>query len=1073
MAVAVASSTASTNTGHSAPKPTGLTVGDLIVVAIMAYTSTDTISRTGWTVARKVTTDSTSDIVTNVAWKVADASDVSASSYAFTNTGGGYTDAVSWRVTGYDPVTPISDSDGVSVAGGTSVSIPSLDVARDGSMVLIAHGGTNGGLSPAYSGFTQDQFFDGANYGFHRAYNAGTTGALTATAATTDYIAAVAVVVQPPNVTLTSKSARKTTTAGSSATNTLTSDSITPTSGKMLLAIVAGYFNITDARFSISDTFGDTGGGAWKQITNYGVSSGYTNRTAIFRRMIGTGGSAGTITVTRTAGTVDQFMAADFYEAAAITGTIGLKQSATLEQAAATIAPNLPYTPQSSNNVVLTAMFTFSDSDVNQPSGFTTIAEVVGGSSCYSAAYKTNATSSGVSWTGAGSMLNTAVAIELAGLTAESTNYVLALHGHSNGDGIFGDGKIGPVDTGGDVAFDTVLPNGPITDTLGVASGYAWARYDTTADYDWTNDIKPVIDGWLPDDANLITVDGFSAGGAAGCEAMRQGWTPPQGTIVGYLFEDAAQAAGTITNPNSDHVAYWASYNGSTWNANDINGFDVIATYESALSITRERMDTATIPGPTNHSPMTGGNGTTSPIAALELLTAAWWATDTPVTGTAATETDTANAGGSTVSATVAGSQASETNAANAGAITVTAQIAGAQATETDTAHVGAVSAGITVAGTQATEVNAANTGATTTLVPGSQATETDAALSGATTIGATVAGAQATETDTATAGATIVVAQIPGSQATETDAANSGGSTVTALIAGTQATESETANAGTASIGITGSQAAEADTAHTGAETVTILVAGTQASETDAAHAGAISSGGIVAGAQATETDSASPGTVAAVLTGTQATETSSATAGTTGAAVTGAQATETDTAHAGGTTVTALIAGTQATETDTARAGSFTAGNIVGGSQVVETDTGHAGQVTLVANLPGSQAVETDTARQGAPFIVVTVAGAQAAETGTATTGGLTLGISGATAAEIDEAFAGLIAFNYPGSRASEVDTAHVGTVNNPNPTVYRVTGSEVYGVVGADAVYEVDGTGAVYRVTRVGAP
>lgn len=118
-------------------------------------------------------------------------------------------------------------------------------------------------------------------------------------------------------------------------------------------------------------------------------------------------------------------------------------------------------------------------------------------------------------------------------------------------------------------------------------------------------------------------------------------------------------------------------------------------------------------------------------------------------------------------------------DAGTAGPTTVT----GGQATETDTAQAGSTTVGAVVSGGQAVETDAAQGGTTQqgTVEQGGQATETDTAQGGLTTVGAVVQGGQASETDTAQAGTTSAGVTIPGSQAAETDTAQGGATVVEA----------------------------------------------------------------------------------------------------------------------------------------------------------------------------------------------------------------------------------------------------------------------------------------------------
>jgi hypothetical protein len=126
--------------------------------------------------------------------------------------------------------------------------------------------------------------------------------------------------------------------------------------------------------------------------------------------------------------------------------------------------------------------------------------------------------------------------------------------------------------------------------------------------------------------------------------------------------------------------------------------------------------------------------------------------------------------------------------------------ISGSQATETDTAQAGASTAGATVAGGQAAETDTAQGGSVAfgaQIVPGSTAAEADTGQSGSTTAGSVVAGDPATETDTAQAGGVATGGNVPGNQANETDVAQGGSVTTGTAVTGGLAEEADTAQSG------------------------------------------------------------------------------------------------------------------------------------------------------------------------------------------------------------------------------------------------------------------------------------
>lgn len=114
-------------------------------------------------------------------------------------------------------------------------------------------------------------------------------------------------------ITVTNRG-RKSTTAGVSATNTLTSNSFSPTGGSRLVVIAAFYGELQPAAFSVSDTFSGTG--AWAKDGEYTAAkyTTWTLKVAVWSALLGGTPGSGTVTVTRDAGTVDQGFAADFVE---------------------------------------------------------------------------------------------------------------------------------------------------------------------------------------------------------------------------------------------------------------------------------------------------------------------------------------------------------------------------------------------------------------------------------------------------------------------------------------------------------------------------------------------------------------------------------------------------------------------------------------------------------------------------------------------------------------------------------------------------------------------------------------
>lgn len=138
------------------------------------------------------------------------------------------------------------------------------------------------------------------------------------------------------------------TTGGSSATNTLTSASFTPAVGSTLVVCTSGTWNLPTPALSVADTWG----GTWtkKATTPKDYGGGYHSLCEIWTSPR-TGTGAGTITVTRTAGTVDQFHFAEFLEAPATVG-VGETGAVTSSGWTASQAVTLSHQPGKSSIII-------------------------------------------------------------------------------------------------------------------------------------------------------------------------------------------------------------------------------------------------------------------------------------------------------------------------------------------------------------------------------------------------------------------------------------------------------------------------------------------------------------------------------------------------------------------------------------------------------------------------------------------------------------------------------------------------------------------------------------------------
>lgn len=221
------------------------------------------------------------------------------------------------------------------------------------------------------------------------------------------------------------------TTGGVSATNTLTSASFTPT-GLGMYAIAAGII-IHDGGgaptvFSVT---GDThaGTGSWNQ-TSIGVTSAgdasYSLRLSLLLADVGATPGAGTITVTRTAGSLDQIFWADFLwltGAGTVADVIALNNKVASRTAGASAgARTLPVAPAATSLVLGTVMpdVASATNTITPPAGWTEAVESFDASflGALEVAWKNLSAVQGPSWgytgSGASEWLGAAVEIPVA-----------------------------------------------------------------------------------------------------------------------------------------------------------------------------------------------------------------------------------------------------------------------------------------------------------------------------------------------------------------------------------------------------------------------------------------------------------------------------------------------------------------------------------------------------------------------------------------------------------------------------------------------------------------------------------
>lgn len=641
---------------------------------------------------------------------------------------------------------------------------------------------------------------------------------------------------------------QKNTTAGTSTVATVTSDAFTPAEGAVVAVIVGGYLGNTTLTFDATDTFGDTDGGTWQEVTTAATGSGYTGRSSIFWRRIGTNPSSGTVTITRTpSGSVDQWMTATFVEVEGTEGVrLGVRQSKTGTNASSSLA--LTFDDQvGGDSLVLTGVTSLADTSITTPAGFTLLDHVVGASSSAASAHGTDSPT----WTGLGSFVNAGVAVEIA----EAKSWCLVtLHGAGNNTSVYG--GTAPHPSG--ALYDTRPVQGPVV--LGSGS-YDWSP-------DWFGNVT--FPNWSTIEALLesaaegydrVAVAGFSAGGAVAIEMLRQGFDF-DGRLVGVILDDPAGPvdAAVYDNPNGIPVALYMTSpdGGSTWNQ-DV-AMEALGVFDHLEKLVALAGGAPTLnPHSTSHAPMMvgqsdyaesadedwwqpGGGGTTvegEATATLGALTGA----ATGVRSTAGTGTSSLGGltGAATGVATVVGEASSSLGGLSATATgTATTPPVEGTATANLGALTGTASGTTTVVGT-ATSTLGGLTGTATGTVQGvvnGQATANLGALTGtATGVRATAGTAAATLGDlTATAdGQPTVVgeaaAQLGGLTGTATGgktvvgqaAAHLGGLDGHAVGEGATTVEGEaTANLG----GLTGTAAGVRTTAGTASSSLGGLTA-------------------------------------------------------------------------------------------------------------------------------------------------------------------------------------------------------------------------------------------------------
>jgi len=199
-----ASSFAQSAQSNTITRPTAIQGGDRIFLGQAAYDSTTVTSNAtsaGFVQHATVTRTTGNRIRLWVFSKSAagtpGAQTTEPASYTITNNEGKYQDLLLFSVFGHDTATPVQTST-TATGASTAMSVPSISVARAGSLGLWWKIGYNNATSGNPSGFTMivaDQ--DSVNDAAYRAYNVGATGAVMSTQSGSDSWVNAFLMVQP------------------------------------------------------------------------------------------------------------------------------------------------------------------------------------------------------------------------------------------------------------------------------------------------------------------------------------------------------------------------------------------------------------------------------------------------------------------------------------------------------------------------------------------------------------------------------------------------------------------------------------------------------------------------------------------------------------------------------------------------------------------------------------------------------------------------------------------------------------------------------------------------------------
>jgi predicted esterase len=406
------------------------------------------------------------------------------------------------------------------------------------------------------------------------------------------------------------------TTAGTSTSNTTVSSAWTPAAGSVVAVLVRGFLNNTSLAYSASDSFGDTGGTSWTQVTNIATGSGYGGRASLFYRTIGTTPSSGTVTITRTpTGSIDQWMVSTHVELTHTDGTPTFVGSQTAQNATASMALTLGATP-ANTSAVLTAVVSLADTSLTTPTSFTLLNHTVGASSAGAAAWALGSVGS-PTWTGLGTFANAGVAAEFSAPAVTKTWCLVTLHGAGNSTTVYGSDDAHPAGT----LYDTRPVQGPVD--LGGGT-YDWSPdwFDPVTFPNWST-IEALLET-AADGYEKVAVAGFSAGGAVAIQMLIEGFDF-DGRLVGVILDDPAGPvdAATYANPNDVpvHLYMTSTDSGTTWNQ-DI-GMEALGVFDHLEKLVALVGASPTLnPHSTTHAPMMDGQADYDETADED-----WWNT--------------------------------------------------------------------------------------------------------------------------------------------------------------------------------------------------------------------------------------------------------------------------------------------------------------------------------------------------------------------------------------------------------------------------------------------------------------